>query len=197
VSSLSTGRPTARDWLSRAGQPTHLPRRCKHGNVSTVVAQQDDTPINERLGRDDLGESVQLVGPMWSHSGRFIAVLASLEGAEYTYVPVVFALEVSPSPSASPGGEFPEPFAWSSEDLLAYTQGEAPNRITRPMFSIRQGMSIGASSPRMAKSTRSSWTLVWSPSRQRIGLSLWTLREIMKQSLCELPTTDSGDVQEM
>jgi hypothetical protein len=101
------------------------------GDLSPSVAQQGETPINRAVSEAVGGESFQLVDPRWSPSGRYLAALANLRDSEFSYVPVVFSPGGQPVALGDPSTEFPEPFVWSpGEDVLAYTQGEAPYRIT-------------------------------------------------------------------
>lgn len=167
------------------------------GDVSVGVGQRGDTPINEKLRSEGLGESAQLVGPTWSPSGRFLAALASLEESEYFYVPVVFTLEGQPVALGQPSGEFPEPFAWSPrEDLLAYTRGEAPYRITEAHVlnpatdEDRRLVSSGG------KKYPTITDLVWSPGGQWIGLSLWDVEGDHETVTLRIIDADSGVVQE-
>jgi Tol biopolymer transport system component len=101
------------------------------GGVSDVVAQEGDTPINDAIREAGMGESFQLVGPRWSPSGTYLAALANLRDSEFSYVPVVFTPDGRFVAFGRASGEFPEPFEWSPvADVLAYTRGEAPYRIT-------------------------------------------------------------------
>lgn len=77
-----------------------------------------------------MGESWQLVGSEWSPSGRYLAALANLRDSMFSYVPVVFTPDGEFVALGRPSTEFPEPMAWSPDDVLAYAQGEAPYRIT-------------------------------------------------------------------
>lgn len=167
------------------------------GNVSVGVAQRGDTPINERLRSEGLGESVQLVGTTWSPSGRFLAGIASLEGSDYVYVPVVFTPEGKPVTFGQPSGEFPEQFAWSPhEDLLVYKQGEAPYRITEAYVldpatdEDRHVVSSGG------KRYPIITDLVWSPSGQWIAFSLWDIKGDRETVTLRIVDVDSGDAQE-
>ena len=167
------------------------------GDVSVGAGQEGDTPINDRLRSEDFGESVQLVGPTWSPSRRFLAGLASLRGSDYSYVPVVFTVEGQPVALGQPSGEFPEPFGWSpSEDLLAYTQGEAPYRITEahvldPVTDEDRHL-VSSDGKRYPIIT----DLVWSPSGQWIALSLWDVKGDRERVTLRIIDADSGDVRE-
>lgn len=167
------------------------------GDVSVGAGQEGDTPINDRLRSEDFGESVQLVGPTWSPSGRFLAGLASLRGSDYSYVPVVFTVEGQPVALGQPSGEFPEPFGWSpSEDLLAYTQGEAPYRITEahvldPVTDEDRHL-VSSDGKRYPIIT----DLVWSPSGQWIALSLWDVKGDRERVTLRIIDADSGDFRE-
>ena len=101
------------------------------GEVSDVVPQEGDTPINDAIREAELGTSFQLVGPTWSPSGAYLAALANLRDSRFAYVPVVLTPDGRFVALGRPSGEFPEPLAWSPvTDVLAYTRGEAPYRVT-------------------------------------------------------------------
>lgn len=180
----------------RGSQPVYFVD-ASTGDVSVGVGQRGDTPINERLRSEGLGESVQLVGPTWSPSGRFLAGIASLEGSDYVYVPVVFTPEGKPVTFGQPSGEFPRAFAWSPhEDLLVYTQGEAPYRITEAHVldpatdEDRHVVSSGG------KRYPIITDLVWSPSGEWIAFSLWDIKGDRETVTLRIVDVDSGDVRE-
>jgi Tol biopolymer transport system component len=133
------GRVYEFDWAPEGGRlvvagPPVQPVRILDvatGEVSEIVAQEGDTPINDAIRDAGLGTSFQLVGPKWSPTGAYLAALANLEDSDFSYVPVVFTPDGQFVAFGQPSGEFPEPFAWSPNgDVLAYTRGEAPYRIT-------------------------------------------------------------------
>ena len=101
------------------------------GEVSEVVPQEGDTPINEAIRDAGLGTSFQLVGPTWSPSGTYLAALANLQDSEFAYVPVVFTPDGRFVAFGQASGDYPEPFEWSSvADVLAYTRREEASRVT-------------------------------------------------------------------
>src|SRR5206468_13066887 len=100
------------------------------GRVSTLDDQEGDSPIARAIAERGWGEAFQLVDPIWSPSGRYLAALANLEGSDLSYVPVVFSPAGQAVAFGQPSSEFPEPLAWSpTQDVLVYTQGEAPYQI--------------------------------------------------------------------
>jgi len=101
------------------------------GEVSDLVPQEGDTPINDAIRDAGLGTSFQLVGPTWSPSGTYLAALANLRDSDFAYVPVVFTPDGRFVAFGRASGDYPEPFEWSpAADVLAYTHGEAAYRIT-------------------------------------------------------------------
>jgi Tol biopolymer transport system component len=133
------GRVFSFDWAPDGGRlvvagPSSQPARTLEvvtGQVTQVVSQEGDTPINAAIREAGFGTSFQLVAPRWSPSGNYLAALANLENSGFSYVPVVFTPEGRFVTFGRASTEFPEPFAWSpTEDVLAYTRGEAPYRIT-------------------------------------------------------------------
>ncbi len=83
------------------------------GRISTLVAQEGSTPINRAIAERRWGEGFQLVGPIWSPSGQYLAALANLRGSDLAYVPVIFTPAGQPVAFGRPSGEFPEPLGWS------------------------------------------------------------------------------------
>ncbi len=144
------------------------------GRTSTLVAQEGSTPINRAIAERGWGEAFQLVNPMWSASGQYLAALANLRGSELAYVPVVFTSAGEPVAFGQPSSEFPEPFAWSpAQDVLAYTQGEAPYRITEARLldpASGQDRVLVSSG---GKAYPDVTDLVWSPSGQWLAVALW------------------------
>lgn len=121
------------DSLVVAGPPVQPVRivDVATGEVSEVVPQEGDTPINEAIRDAGLGTSFQLVGPTWSPSGTYLAALANLEDSEFSYVPVVFTPDGRFVAFGRASEGYPEPFEWSPvADVLAYTRGEAANGVT-------------------------------------------------------------------
>lgn len=101
------------------------------GEIVNVTPQRGDTAINDAIQKAWIGTSFQLVDPTWSPSGWYLAALANLQDSEFAYVPVVFTPEGRFVAFGRPSGEYPQSFEWSpTRDLLAYTRGEAPYRIT-------------------------------------------------------------------
>jgi hypothetical protein len=168
------------------------------GEVSAVVAQEGDSPINRELEARGWGRSFQLVGPVWSPSGRYLAALANMETGPYLYVPVVFTADGMPVAFGRPSTEFPEPFAWSPvEDVLAYTQGEAPYRITEVyLLDVTTG-----SDRRLVTSGGEDYPhitdLTWSPSGQWLALMLWWAEEgYPREAIRIVDSTDSQEVED-
>jgi WD40 repeat protein len=169
------------------------------GEVSAVVAQQGDSPINRELEDRGWGRSMQLVGATWSPSGRFLAALANMEEGPYSYVPVVFTPDGSVVAFGRPSTEFPEPFAWSPvEDVLAYTQGEAPYRITEVYLldpitgSERHPITSGGEEyPHVTD-------LVWSPSGRWLAMTLWWAEGgYLREAIRIVDTVDPDEVVEV
>ncbi|MDP9224520.1 MAG: WD40 repeat domain-containing protein [Actinomycetota bacterium] len=144
------------------------------GRISTLVAQEGSTPINRAIAQRGWGEAFQLVGPIWSPSGHYLAALANLRGSDLAYVPVIFTPAGHPVSFGRPSGESPEPLRWSpAGDLLAYTQGEAPYRITeaRLLDPVSGGDRVLVSSG--GKRYPTVTDLVWSPSGGWLAVALW------------------------
>jgi len=127
------------DWAPSGGRlvvagPPVQPVRIldvETGGVTDVVPQEGDTVINNAIREAGMGTSFQLVGPTWSPSGTYLAALANLEDSKFSYVPVVFTPDGRFVAFGRASGEYPEPFEWSPvADVIAYTRGEAPYRIT-------------------------------------------------------------------
>jgi dipeptidyl aminopeptidase/acylaminoacyl peptidase len=144
------------------------------GEVSAMVGQQGDTPINRELEVRGWGPSMQLVGPTWSPSGRYLAALANMDQGPYSYVPVIFTSDGTVVAFGRPSTDFPGAFAWSPvEDLLAYTQGGPAYRITEvyvldPDTGKERHLvtSDGKEYPHVTD-------LAWSPSGRWLALTLW------------------------
>jgi Tol biopolymer transport system component len=167
------------------------------GAISVGAGQEGETPINDRLGREDFGKSVQLVGPTWSPSGRFLAALANLRESDYSYVPVVFTVEGQPVALGQPSGEFPEPFGWSPrEDLLAYTQGEAPYRITEAHILDPETGEDRQLVSSDGKKYPIITDMLWSPSGRWIALSLWDVEGDREGVTLRIIDADNGEVRE-
>jgi hypothetical protein len=168
------------------------------GEVSAVVAQQGDSPINRELEARGWGRSFQLVGPVWSASGLYLAALANMDTGPYSYVPVVFTPSGEPVAVGRPSTEFPESFAWSPvEDVLAYTQGEAPYRVTEvylldPVTGSEEHLvsSGGEEYPHVTD-------MVWSPSGRWLALTLWWAEEgYPREAIRIVDSTNSQEVEE-
>lgn len=101
------------------------------GALVQVTPQEGDTAINDAIHEAGMGTSFQLVDPTWSPSGSYLAALANLRDSKFAYVPVVFTPDGRFVAFGRPSGEYPHLFEWSpTRDVLAYTRGEAPYRIT-------------------------------------------------------------------
>lgn len=101
------------------------------GEVSEVVPQEGETPINDAIRDAGMGTSFQLVGPTWSPSGTYLAALANLQDSEFAYVPVVFTPDGRFVAFGRASGDYPETFEWSPvADVLAYTRRGEANRVT-------------------------------------------------------------------
>lgn len=145
------------------------------GEVSEIVPQEGDTPINDAIREAGMGQSFQLVGPTWSPSGSYLAALANLQDSEFSYVPVVFTPDGRFVAFGRASGEYPEPFEWSPvADVLAYTRGEAPYRITEAYL-----LDPGSGEDRVLVSgegTESSFVLTdmaWAPSGRWLAIAGW------------------------
>jgi WD40 repeat protein len=183
-----------------AGPPSQAVSRVDvaTGQVSAMVVQEGDSPINRELEARGWGRSFQLVGPVWSPSGRYLAALANMETGPYAYVPIVFTADGMPVAFGRPSTEFPESFAWSPvEDVLAYTQGEAPYRITEVyLLDITTG-----SDRRLVASGGEDYPhitdLTWSPSGQWLALTLWWAEEgYPRVAIRIVDSTDSQEVED-
>lgn len=174
------GRVYTFDWSPDGGRivvagPPDQPVRVvdvASGGVSEVVPQEGNTPINDAIREAGMGTSFQLVGPTWSPSGTFLAALANLEDSRFSYVPVVFTPDGRFVAFGRPSGEFPEPFAWSPvADVLAYTRGEPPNRITEAyLLDPRSGEDralVGEDGEQSFVLT----AMAWAPSGRRLALA--------------------------
>jgi Tol biopolymer transport system component len=144
------------------------------GAISDVVPQQGDTTINDAIRDAGMGTSGQLVGPAWSPSGTYLAALVNLEHSEFAYVPVVFTQQGEFVAFGRPSGEFPEPFAWSSTgDVLAYTRGEAPYRITEAYVLDPATGEERALVADMGPEPFVFTTLAWSPGGDAVAAQGW------------------------
>jgi dipeptidyl aminopeptidase/acylaminoacyl peptidase len=168
------------------------------GQVSALVAQGGDTAINRELLARGWGRSGQLVDPIWSPSGRYLAALASMETGPYSYVPVVFTPDGIPVAFGRPSTEFPYPIAWSpTVDVLAYLQGEAPYRITEVyLLDVATGdeqhlvSSEGEPYPQVTD-------LSWSPSGRWLALALWWAEDgYLRQALRIVDTANPDTTRE-
>ncbi|MGH2748609.1 MAG: hypothetical protein ACRDKB_11890 [Actinomycetota bacterium] len=101
------------------------------GATEVVIPPGGDEALRTELDRLGYGRPRQFVFPQWSPSGRYITTLVMLDGGNELYVPAVLSSAGEFVSLAEPSGEFPDAFAWAPDrDLLAYTQGEAPYRIS-------------------------------------------------------------------
>jgi hypothetical protein len=145
-----------------------------NGRISTIVSQDADSPINRAIAAHGWGDGFQLVDPIWSPSGHYIAALVNLRGSDLSYVPVVFTPAGQPVAFGQPSSEFPEPLAWSPEqDVLGYTQGEAPYRITE----VRLLDPISKEDRALVSSDGRNYPtvtdIVWSASGRWLAVTLW------------------------
>ena len=144
------------------------------GRVSPLVSQKGSTPINRALAARGWGEGIQLVRPMWSPSGQFLAALVNLTGSRFAYVPVIFRPNGQPVAFGRPSNESPRPLGWSPvEDLLAYSEAEAPYLIT----AVRLLDPFSTEDRLLLSSEETSYQgltdLAWSPSGRWVGVTLW------------------------
>jgi Tol biopolymer transport system component len=164
------------------------------GEVSAIVDQEGDTPTNRELEARGWGTSRQLVGPTWSASGRYLAALANMEGGPYSYIPVVFTPAGDVVGLGRPSTEFPRSIEWSPvEDVLAYTQGEAPYRITEVFLldpttgtERRLVTSSGEQYPHVTD-------MMWSPTGRWLALALWWAEDGYPQQALRIVDTANPD----
>lgn len=165
------------DSLVVAGPPVQPVRivDVATGEVSEVVPQEGDTPINEAIRDAGLGTSFQLVGPTWSPSGTYLAALANLEDSDFSYVPVVFTPDGRFVAFGRASGEYPEPFEWSPvADVLAYTHGEAPYRITEAyLLDPVSGDDRVLVSGEGTQSFFALTDMAWAPSGRWLAIAGW------------------------
>jgi Tol biopolymer transport system component len=144
------------------------------GEVTEVAPQEGAGPINDAIRDARLGTSFQLVAPRWSPSGTYLGALANLKDSNVSYVPVVFTPEGQFVAFGRPSGEFPEPFEWSpTADLLAYTRGDAPYRITEAYL---LDSATGKDHALVANEDAEPFVitrLAWSPSEDWIAAQGW------------------------
>jgi WD40 repeat protein len=144
------------------------------GRITTLFPQQGDSPIARAIAAHGWGEAIQLVDPIWSPSGRYIAALANLKGSDLSYVPVVFSQSGQPVAFGQPSSEFPEPLAWSpTQDVLSYAQGEAPYRITEVRLLDPTSGKDRALVSSDGKNYPIVTDVVWSPSGDWLAVTLW------------------------
>ncbi|MGH2723235.1 MAG: WD40 repeat domain-containing protein [Actinomycetota bacterium] len=159
------------------------------GVVTNAVSQQGDTPINRALREAGLGYTFQLVAPMWSPSGRYLAALANLEDSRFTYVPVVFTQAGEVAALGQPSTEFPEPMAWSpAGDHLAYTRGQGPYnirevRLLDPQANedrLLMALEEVDPGPPPDQPIPAITDLAWSPSGRWLAVGVWEGMEDMR-----------------
>lgn len=89
-------------------------------------------------------------------------------------MPVVFTPRGDFVAVGRPSGEFPEPFAWSPiEDVLAYTRGEAPYRITEAYVLDPATGEDRALVADMGPEPFVLTTLAWSPGGDAVAAQDW------------------------
>jgi WD40 repeat protein len=189
------------DTIVAAGPPSQPVYRvdvATGGEVSAIVGQEGDSPINRELESRGWGMSMQLVGPTWSASGPYLAALANMEEGPYSYVPVVFTPAGEPVGFGRPSTEFPQPIGWSpTSELLAYTQGEAPYRITEVyVLDVATGdeQSLVTSEGELYPQVTD---LAWSPSGRWLALALWWAEDgYPRQALRIVDTADPDKTRE-
>ena len=165
-------------------------------NVSTgatldVTPQEGDTAINDAIREAGWGTSFQLVSPAWSPSGTYLAALANLQDSEFAYVPVVFTPEGRFVAFGRPSGEYPEPMDWSpTRDVLAYTRGEAPYRITEAYFLDPATDEEDVLVPGEGSDPFVLLDMVWSPSGRWLAIAAWDAAEVPQMSLVVLDALD-------
>lgn len=148
------------------------------GDVSEVVPQDGDTPINAAIREAGMGDSFQLVAPIWSPSDTYLAALANLRDSEFSYVPVVFTPDGQFVAFGRASGEYPEPFEWSPvDDVLAYTRGEAPYRITEAhLLDPATGEDRALVSGDDTETSFVLTDMAWAPSGRWLAIAGWVDR---------------------
>ena len=161
------------------------------GATVDVTPQEGDTAINDAIREAGWGTSFQLVDPTWSPSGSYLAALANLQDSAFSYVPVVFTPQGEFVRFGRPSGEYPEPMAWSpTRDVLAYTRGEAPYRITEAYL---LDPATGEEDVLVAGEGTDPFVLldmVWSPSGRWLAIAAWEAAEVPQMSLVVLDALD-------
>lgn len=136
---------------------------------ATPFVSHDDESLRGSLREVGVGEPDFLGQPTWSASGRFIAAVASLRGRN-NMAPLVFDSDGALRSVGRPSGEFAEPMAWSpARDVLAYTRGEAPYRITEAYLLEPSG----DDEPLLSSADHVISDVAWSPSGRWLALSRW------------------------
>lgn len=172
------------------------------GEVTEVVPQEGDTVINDAIRAAGMGTSFQLVGPTWSPSGAYLAALANLKDSEFSYVPVVFTPDGQFVAFGRASGEYPEPFEWSPvADVLAYTRGEAPYRITEaylldPASGEERALVSGQGTERYFVLN----DMAWAPSGRWLAIAGWEYRgegRLLQTSFRVLDVADPSSFQQL
>lgn len=146
-------------------------------DFSLLVPSDGGQNVGRALAKAGLGRPDQFTLTKWSSSGRYLATLVFVSGGSEPafVVPLVLTSSGDFVAMGRPSGEFAEWFKWSpTEDVLAYTQGEAPYRITEAFLldPLTGDESLLASSDgRIYPFIRG---LEWSPSGQWLALALWS-----------------------
>jgi dipeptidyl aminopeptidase/acylaminoacyl peptidase len=174
------------------------------GEGSAMVGQRGDTPINGELEARGWGPSMQLVGPTWSPSGRYLAALANMDQGPYSYVPVIFTPDGTVVAFGQPSANFPGPFAWSPvEDLLAYTQGPGHLRQAEGGLPITEVYVLDPDTGKERHLVTSGGKeyphvtdLAWSPSGRWLAVTLWWADLGYLQEAHRIIEATSGDAVE-
>jgi Tol biopolymer transport system component len=161
------------------------------GALDDITPQEGDTAINDAIREAGFGTSFQLVSPTWSPSGSYLAALANLQDSDYLYVPVVFTPDGQFVAFGRPSGEYPEPMEWSpTRDVLAYTRGEAPYRITEAYLLDPATGEEGVLVSGEGSNPFVLLDMVWSPSGRWLAVAAWEAEDVPQMSLVVLDALD-------
>ncbi len=120
------------------------------------------------------GRANQLVDPIFSSDGKYLAAIANLQGSAFAYVPVVFRPTGEFVALGHPSRDFPEPgIAWSpANDQLMYGQAASIARTARLfLLDMNSGDDRLALGPD-ATGRRGISSFAWSPSGQWVAAGL-------------------------